>query len=64
MIPFLDYPLCHGYYMQWAAPQRSIIMTGVNDIYVYTVLNVVLKASSILDLSATLAGLAFSPQSH
>ncbi|HEY5603861.1 MAG TPA: beta-propeller domain-containing protein, partial [Gammaproteobacteria bacterium] len=51
----------NGWYVQWAAPRRSIVMTDESDVYLYTVSDVGLKASSINDLSSTLGSLVFPP---
>ncbi|WP_455206436.1 beta-propeller domain-containing protein [Kaarinaea lacus] len=53
-----------GWYMQWAAPRRSIVMTDVDDVYLYTLSDVGLKASSISDLNTTLGSLVFPPQPY
>ncbi|WP_455222364.1 beta-propeller domain-containing protein [Kaarinaea lacus] len=51
-------------YLYWAAPRRSIVMTDVDDIYLYTLSDVGLKASSINDLSTTLGSLVFPTQPY
>jgi uncharacterized secreted protein with C-terminal beta-propeller domain len=51
-------------YLYWAAPRRSIVMTDVDDIYLYTLSDVGLKASSVNDLSTTLGSLVFPAQPY
>jgi len=51
-------------YLYWAAPRRSIVMTDVDDIYLYTLSDVGLKASSINDLNTTLGSLVFPSQPY
>jgi hypothetical protein len=51
-------------YMYWAAPRRSIVMTDTSDVYLYTLSDVGLKASSIGDLSTTLGSLVFPAQPY
>jgi uncharacterized secreted protein with C-terminal beta-propeller domain len=54
----------NGLHMQWAAPRRSIVMTDTDDIYLYTLSDVGLKASSINDLSNTMGSLVFPTQPY
>ncbi|WP_455219228.1 hypothetical protein, partial [Kaarinaea lacus] len=63
MAPYIQ-DCTDGWYVQWAAPRRSIVMTDVDDIYLYTLSDVGLKASSINDLSATLGRLVFPTQPY
>ncbi|MGD8885622.1 MAG: beta-propeller domain-containing protein [Gammaproteobacteria bacterium] len=57
-----------GLYTQWAAPRRSIVMTDVNenvsDIYLFTLSDVGLKASSIYNLPDTLGSMVFPQQPY
>ncbi len=53
-----------GWYVQWAAPRRSIVMTDANDVYLYTLSDAGLKASSVSDLANTLGSLVFPPQPY
>jgi len=58
-------PRCtDGMYMEWASPRRSLVMTGNNDVYLYTMSDVGLKASSINSLSNTLGQLIFPTQPY
>ena len=58
-------PFCgDGMYMEWASPRRSLVMTGNNDVYLYTMSDVGLKASSINNLSNTLGQLIFPEQPY
>ena len=63
MAPYIQ-DCANGWYVQWAAPRRSIVMTDVDDIYLYTLSDVGLKASSVNDLSATLGSLVFPTQPY
>lgn len=63
MAPYIQ-DCTNGWYMQWAAPRRSIVMTDTDDIYLYTLSDVGLKASSINDLPNTLGSLVFPSQPY
>jgi len=63
MAPYIE-KCGNGWYMEWAAPRRSIVMTDVDDVYLYTLSDVGLKASSISDLPATLGSLVFPTQPY
>jgi len=54
----------NGSYMQWAAPRRSMVMTGNGEVYLYTMSDVGLKASSTLSLTNTLGQLIFPAQPY
>ena len=54
----------NGDYLQWAAPRRSMVMTGNGEVYLYTMSDVGLKASSTSSLSATLGQLIFPVQPY
>ena len=54
----------NGWYMQWAAPRRSMVMTGNGEVYLYTMSDVGLKASAISDLPNTLGQLLFPLQPY
>ena len=66
LVPPYDGYCVNGWYMQWAAPRRSIVMTDVdvNDVYLYTMSDAGLKASSIYDLPNTLGSLVFPAQPY
>ncbi|NOZ52718.1 MAG: hypothetical protein GXP08_06175 [Gammaproteobacteria bacterium] len=53
-----------GWYFQWAAPRRSVVMTDAENVYLYTVSDMGLKASSTNDLSTTLGSIVFPPQPY
>ncbi len=53
-----------GWYFQWAAPRRSVVMTDTDDVYLYTISDMGLKASSTKDLSTTLGSIVFPPQPY
>lgn len=53
-----------GLYMNWAAPRRSIIMAGNGEVYLYTVSDVGLKASSTSNLTNILGQLIFPAQAY
>ncbi len=54
----------NGWYVQWAAPRRSVVMTDTENVYLYTVSDIGLKAASTDDLSATLGSIIFPPQPY
>jgi len=54
----------NGLYFRWAAPRRSVVMTDTSDVYLYTISDVGLKASSTKDLPTTLGSLIFPPQPY
>jgi uncharacterized secreted protein with C-terminal beta-propeller domain len=54
----------NGWYMQWAAPRRSVVMTSAQDIYLYTVSDVGMKASDVADLGTVLGSIVFPPQPY
>jgi uncharacterized secreted protein with C-terminal beta-propeller domain len=70
LISSYDQYCSDGNYFQWAAPRRSIVMTDVDansnviDVYLYTLSDVGLKASSIYAISNTLGSLTFPPQPY
>ena len=53
-----------GMYLDWASPRRSIVMTGNNDVYLYTMSDAGLKASATTDLPNTLGSLVFPFQAY
>lgn len=53
-----------GMYIEWAAPRRSVVMTGNNEVYLYTMSDVGLKASATSNLSNTLGQLIFPVQPY
>ncbi len=58
-------PSCdNGWYMYWAAPRRSVVMTSGQDIYLYTLSDVGMKASEVKDLKTTLGKILFPPQPY
>jgi hypothetical protein len=63
MAPYVD-DCANGWYMQWAAPRRSIVMTDENDAYLYTLSDAGLKASAVSDLTSTLGSLVFPAQPY
>jgi len=66
--PALIYPYTEdcksGWYFQWAAPRRSVVMTDTESVYLYTLSDVGLKASSTRDLPTTLGSIVFPPQPY
>jgi len=64
LLPIYDNYCSNGWYMEWAAPRRSIVMTGNSDVYLYTMSDVGIKASSINSLSDTLGHLIFPLQPY
>jgi uncharacterized secreted protein with C-terminal beta-propeller domain len=53
-----------GHYMYWAAPRRSIVMTSAEDVYLYSLSDLGMKASHIGDLSTPLGSILFPPQPY
>jgi len=53
-----------GLYMNWAAPRRSMIMAGNGEVFLYTVSDVGLRASSTSNLTNTLGQLIFPTQPY
>jgi uncharacterized secreted protein with C-terminal beta-propeller domain len=66
--PDLKYPYIQdcssGWYESWAAPRRSVVMTSADNIYLYTLSDVGLKASSLGDLNTALGSIVFPPQPY
>jgi len=54
----------NGWYVQWAAPRRSVVMTDTENVYLYTISDIGLKAASTQDLSTTLGSIVFPPQPY
>ncbi|NOX92287.1 MAG: hypothetical protein GXP18_07525 [Gammaproteobacteria bacterium] len=54
----------NGWYVRWAAPRRSVVMTDTENVYLYTVSDIGLKAASTKDLSTTLGSIVFPPQPY
>lgn len=54
----------NGWYVQWAAPRRSVVMTDTENVYLYTISDIGLKAASTKDLSTTLGSIVFPPQPY
>jgi len=54
----------NGWYVQWAAPRRSVVMTDAENVYLYTISDMGLKAASTTDLSTTLGSITFPPQPY
>jgi len=54
----------NGWYVQWAAPRRSVVMTDTENVYLYTISDIGLKAVSTKDLSTTLGSIVFPPQPY
>jgi len=54
----------NGWYVQWAAPRRSVVMTDTENVYLYTISDMGLKAASTKDLSTTLGSITFPPQPY
>ena len=58
-------PSCdNGWYMRWAAPRRSVVMRSGENIYLYTVSDVGMKASDVADLKVPLGSIIFPPQPY
>jgi hypothetical protein len=53
-----------GRYLYWAAPRRSIVMTSEQDVYLYTLSDLGMKASHVSALETTLGSLLFPPQPY
>lgn len=54
----------NGWYVRWAAPRRSVVMTSGADTYLYSISDVGVKASDVADLSTALASILFPPQPY
>ncbi|WP_455211854.1 beta-propeller domain-containing protein [Kaarinaea lacus] len=54
----------NGSYYYWAAPRRSIVMTSGQDVYLYTVSDMGMKAAHIMDLQTVLGSVLFPPQPY
>jgi len=53
-----------GGYLFWAAPRRSLVMTSDQDIYLYTLSDLGMKASHVTDLPTALGSILFPPQPY
>ena len=51
-------------YMYWAAPRRSVVMTSGQDVYLYTVSDVGMKASLVAEPITTLGKILFPLQPY
>jgi uncharacterized secreted protein with C-terminal beta-propeller domain len=66
VVLYPDYqPDCdNGWYIYWAAPRRSVVMTSGQNTYLYTVSDVGMKASDVADLGVPLGAILFPPQPY
>lgn len=64
LVPEYMYDCTNGMYMNWAAPRRSLVMTGNGNVYLYTMSDVGLKASSTAQLENTLGQMIFPVQPY
>lgn len=53
-----------GWYVSWAAPRRTVVMTSGDMVYLYSISDVGMKASATNDLSTTLGSILFPPQPY
>lgn len=53
-----------GWYVQWAAPRRSVVMTDADNVYLYTISDIGMKVSETSSLSDTIGKILFPPQPY
>lgn len=54
----------NGWYVQWAAPRRSVVMTDTDNVYLYSISDIGMKVSAISNLADTLGKIQFPPQPY
>lgn len=54
----------NGWYVSWAAPRRSVVMTDTDNVYLYSISDIGMKVSATSDLSSTIASILFPSQPY
>ncbi|WP_455206176.1 beta-propeller domain-containing protein [Kaarinaea lacus] len=64
LLPQYEDHCINGWYVSWAAPRRSIVMTGTENVYLYTISDVGMKAADMSDLRTNLGSILFPMQPY